>query len=516
MLHVGIQMGRTKVFLRQKALDALEHIRVELLHRSATKLQSVTRMFLQKYDYHYTIFSVICIQRCYRSHRIRCKVRQQLHEQCATLIQTSWRGYLAYYQFSEVLFLCMWCQKVYRGHVVRQQFKLSRTQQRLALQLQQLYRARKARNVLRVLRAEAKSCNVLKKQKDELQQQLVQLQQESQQKLLSLQKENKQLLDSTNDSFEKDARIKDLSNEIEKMDATIKELSYDCNTKRDTIKSLSQECERKDDMINEKEDKLEKLILEYQTMDDILKENENRIKRLVQDCETKDNMIKEKDDVIEDLEKEISMLRAQTITEFPLRSSIEHGDLDNKSVYSYFSRTSKSLKTPNRDSNVSLGSRMSRTSRSSRYANKISVGISLLDQTPDGKTCSSRLTGPTDNDTSSNSSRSENFSTAIHSAIRSCDEDAISIAVTNASDNDLNRADDTGKTPLHLAVMSCNIASILLLLDNQSVANAQDFDGNTPLHCAEDYEIVQILLDEGNANPNIPNCAGICALHLAT
>ena len=204
------------------------------------------------------------------------------------------------------------------------------------------------------------------------------------------------------------------------------------------------------------------------------------------------------------------------MTEFPQRSSIGHGDSDNKSTYSYFSRTSKCLKTPNRDSNVSLGSRMSRTSRSSRYANKISVGVSLLDQTPDGKTCSSRVTGPTDNDTSSNSSRSDNFSTAIHSAIRSCDEDALSIAVTNASDNDLNRGDDTGKTPLHLAVMSCNITSIHLLLDNQSVANAQDFDGNTPLHCAEDYEIIQLLLHEGNANPNIPNIAGICALHLAT
>ena len=53
------------------------------------------------------------------------------------------------------------------------------------------------------------------------------------------------------------------------------------------------------------------------------------------------------------------------------------------------------------------------------------------------------------------------------------------------------------------------------LLDNHSVANTQDNDGNTPLHCAEDHEIVRLLLEDGGANPNIPNEAGICAIHLA-
>lgn len=44
--------------------------------------------------------------------------------------------------------------------------------------------------------------------------------------------------------------------------------------------------------------------------------------------------------------------------------------------------------------------------------------------------------------------------------------------------------------------------------------NTQDFAGNTALHLAESFDIAEILLSNG-INPNIPNCDGLCALHLA-
>ena len=108
-----------------------------------------------------------------------------------------------------------------------------------------------------------------------------------------------------------------------------------------------------------------------------------------------------------------------------------------------------------------------------------------------------------------------NFDTPIHTAIRAADTDALSQAVTNCDDiSDINRRGHDSKSPLHLAVLNSNLESAKFLLQNQSVANTQDDDGNTPLHYAEDSSMVKLLLETGKANPNIPNESGICAIHV--
>jgi ankyrin repeat protein len=47
------------------------------------------------------------------------------------------------------------------------------------------------------------------------------------------------------------------------------------------------------------------------------------------------------------------------------------------------------------------------------------------------------------------------------------------------------------------------------------VANTQDNGGNTPLHFAKDKSMIQLLVEVGGANTNIPNSEGLCVLHLA-
>jgi ankyrin repeat protein len=107
--------------------------------------------------------------------------------------------------------------------------------------------------------------------------------------------------------------------------------------------------------------------------------------------------------------------------------------------------------------------------------------------------------------------------TPIHSAIRAADDDALSIAITNCEDvaTDINRGDKDGMTPLHLAIINANLTLAKLLLENESIANTQDDAGNTPLHYSTTIDSAHLLLEIGKANPNIPNNAGYCPLHVA-
>ena len=79
----------------------------------------------------------------------------------------------------------------------------------------------------------------------------------------------------------------------------------------------------------------------------------------------------------------------------------------------------------------------------------------------------------------------------------------------------INECDETGRCPLHIAVIECRWKVVGALLGNDAAANVQDLAGNTPLHVAPNASMMALLLDEGRANPNIPNMDGECALHLA-
>ena len=76
--------------------------------------------------------------------------------------------------------------------------------------------------------------------------------------------------------------------------------------------------------------------------------------------------------------------------------------------------------------------------------------------------------------------------------------------------------DEDGETPLHKAVIGNEIAVIRLLLRAGADVNARNYYGNTPLHkgaflCndAEDFEVLRILLEEGNADTTVRNNEGL-------
>jgi len=58
-----------------------------------------------------------------------------------------------------------------------------------------------------------------------------------------------------------------------------------------------------------------------------------------------------------------------------------------------------------------------------------------------------------------------------------------------------------------------SLNAIQELLGRSAVSNSQDFFGNTALHLSNGADVAKLLLEQGKANPNIPNIDGICALH---
>jgi ankyrin repeat protein len=117
--------------------------------------------------------------------------------------------------------------------------------------------------------------------------------------------------------------------------------------------------------------------------------------------------------------------------------------------------------------------------------------------------------------------RGEEFFTGLrclHEAVRAGDLSLVEEILRRSSEEPqvlINEGDEIGRTSLHVAVLTSNLIMTKTLLEKAAIANAQDNDGETPLHLAETPSMTALLLKEGRANPNIPNIDGICALHLA-
>ena len=119
------------------------------------------------------------------------------------------------------------------------------------------------------------------------------------------------------------------------------------------------------------------------------------------------------------------------------------------------------------------------------------------------------------------SSAKSGTQSALHFAVAQNDNESVKLMLEGTIPKGLQVRDDVNsvnhdlRTPLHCAVINGNYEIAVMLVSAKASVNAQDRNGDTPLHLSRLPSVASLLLSIGSANPNIPNSHGLTALHMA-
>lgn len=118
-----IQMGRTKVFLRQAAFDFIEEWRLEKVQDSAILLQAFVRRCIYSNRFRKILLSTVILQSAFRMVLATRKVRHRRNMIAAIILQTKIRVFIARKEYFTVRYVVAWAQRVYRGKLDRKFYR---------------------------------------------------------------------------------------------------------------------------------------------------------------------------------------------------------------------------------------------------------------------------------------------------------------------------------------------------------------------------------------------------------
>ena len=117
-----IQIGLTKVFLRQTAFDYIEEWRLKKLYKSAIVVQAFIRKCICMSRFEHTIRSITTIQSIIRMALATRKVLHRRKMHAATRIQSLHRKFHARKHYYAVFYIASWTQRLLRGKMARKQY----------------------------------------------------------------------------------------------------------------------------------------------------------------------------------------------------------------------------------------------------------------------------------------------------------------------------------------------------------------------------------------------------------
>jgi myosin-5 len=457
--YLGIQMGKTKVFIRRKAFDCLEYLRSKRIDDAAISIQSIARTLITRKRYVVMVYAAILIQNFFR----RVEAYRTAHiiriENAAKIIFNAMICFPARKRLVAARFIALWCQSAIRGAIARQycayiflDLKASiiqrawrnflscstrtfRKLKRAVTCIQNRHRVRMARNELRRLRLEQRDLARVAAERDKFKEESIRLRKELE--------DAKNSPDALKIAQEKAQEVQILRHEVQKLHDELDKAQKNFSPG----KEFNETAEKLKEELARKEHELASL--------------RNEVAQL-----------RSKDDN--------SSLKSLTVDTF----------LKDLSIYSNHSGHGSPL-------------------RKVHASSPVRSDISLLDSEIEEE-ISSFANGDIE--------ESENEFLRLHSAIRRRNMKQIEKILHQTSEICVlvNQGDQYGRTAMHLASLSLDLEIAEKLINVAgAVVNAQDDDGETPLHLSENAAMTELLLKKGKANPNIPNVDGICALHLA-
>jgi len=175
LLAVGIQVGKTKVFLRRRAFDILEKMRKDFMATAAIKVQAIARGYIHHRTY---------IEYCQSNLQLQCWVRVIIAERKvqvarenfnAKRIQSVYRQHQARTVYLAVLVATRWCQRMHRGSIGRARYKKLNKLRRAAIVIQCVIRMKQSRQLLEKRKTEAKDLQNVAGERDKFRERMEQM-----------------------------------------------------------------------------------------------------------------------------------------------------------------------------------------------------------------------------------------------------------------------------------------------------------------------------------------------------
>jgi myosin heavy subunit len=146
LVKVGLQVGKTKVFLRAHSYEIIEQLRHVHMERAAVTVQSIGLMFIAKQDYKASRNAIVLIQCSVRAMVSSRMVHEKRINGAALRIQTRRRAQVSRRTYVYTLYASRWLQRIRRGNKARLLF-MEMLQQSKALRIQTWYRQESLANV---------------------------------------------------------------------------------------------------------------------------------------------------------------------------------------------------------------------------------------------------------------------------------------------------------------------------------------------------------------------------------
>mmetsp|Transcript_27367 Transcript_27367/g.49711 ORF Transcript_27367/g.49711 Transcript_27367/m.49711 type:complete len:1885 (-) Transcript_27367:34-5688(-) len=575
-IEAGIQMGHTKVFLRRPAFDALEQLRGAKIHRAASKIQSVARMRDCYLSFQVAVYATIIMQSVARGFLARMRFERIILNCSAITIQKKWRECLAKLhvrlvrELNAAVRVATWCQRAHRCHMRRRQLYTQEVPnvikiqsvwrmfgpyfkfhiyKRLTLNLQTLYRRYSARKTLRRLKFDAGKAakqEVVRENAERLMARVEKARIRVPSDQGSVVSNQESVRRSTRIPIVDTEDVDYLKNEVERLYKKLqrapvvqyREFSDKTSSHDQQLELLAKECSEKDRELENLRREVEKLKASKETQPDVINKKSLR-NTLANGFKSRASPIAS--DTVDNIGFSIDKIGNSTVLkDQPSPSDFSPWEIQSNEDPRRAASPIQVVHRRESSHNLTLVSprhnddRTNRVSAFSSPQDTSSVAeTSLLDIEVSGiqHDIESVSHDGVFDDTSFDHQIFASFSSVVtgtkgvagsdenrlHVATRTGDEDALLEAISLSYDIhvEINSGDASGRMPLHEAAICSDLRIAEILLANNAVANTQDNGGNTPLHFAKDKSMIQLLVEVGGANTNIPNSEGLCVLHLA-